>query len=437
MDGQVKSGGKSVIIVAKDDGQRLEWFHTIGRKAKQLRNQAEVGLKYASGRSSRPPDGLGPEPEPEPELDASTSLLAQAQDAAGQAVSAFEKWERFWDHTASIARTDGAIASLSAVVDEIAYTNMPTVRSDSYIDAQQVDACCTRIKECRNEVARCVQAERALREASPLEMLRAVVFGCGEEYPQLSKREVYASAERFLVANDVALPTDMDVTYDAKLIELLESCTRPRLQPDSFIEAQVPIDSVTTTQVADLVQLVRATANPGLLPPSLVTAARAARELLLEEAAQLTTILARARDNNIREDVMEHAALDGVAPPDTNQLKKVGNASAFPAAVQCLGFFWFVNCYSASVVLIGISIRVHQIFSANAYAAGRECSWKKRKGYWQKLLSVPNASWVSTRRMLTTRTTRTAHNCRRPEAPSLRYGIFIQTYSMHGVHKVI
>ena len=170
-------------------------------------------------------------------------------------------------------------------------------------------------------------------------MLRAVIFGCGEEYPQLSKREVYASAKRFLVANDVAVPTDMDVTYDTKLIELLESCTRPRLQPeqtwspflrpgavDSSIEAQAPIDSVTTTQVADLVQLVRATANPSLLPPSLVTAARAARELLLEEAAQLTTILARARDTNIREDAKEHAALDGVTPPSTAKLREVSTA---------------------------------------------------------------------------------------------------------------
>ena len=47
-----------------------------------------------------------------------------------------------------------------------------------------------------------IQAERALREIRPADLLRAAMWGMGEQFPQLSAHELIDTSRRYLIAQD-------------------------------------------------------------------------------------------------------------------------------------------------------------------------------------------------------------------------------------------
>ena len=69
-----------------------------------------------------------------------------------------------------------------------------------------------------------------------------------------------------------------------------------------------------------LAQLLKGINEPDLLPKPMITLVRSVKTLLMEEVAQLNSIMAKARDNNIEEEITENKPFVGAPPPDTSAL---------------------------------------------------------------------------------------------------------------------
>ena len=142
--------------------------------------------------------------DPEPESDTlHETNLERAQEAARAAVSDYTEWrDRRLDHESTQKLTDNVLGDLRA--------NIEKIRSNvDWFEPGARTADCDSIQAKAMKAVECVRAERALREIRPDWTLRAVLYGVGSNFPQLSEEGVYMTAQSYLAARDLAsMPSD-------------------------------------------------------------------------------------------------------------------------------------------------------------------------------------------------------------------------------------
>ena len=239
--------------------------------------------------------------------------MDEAQRLAREAVTAYEQWEQSWDHSSTTTKTDEAVERLLAAIDSIDQTKMPIVRSDEMANVSE--ALCEEVIKCREEVSRCVKAERALRELAPLDSVRALVWGCGAMYPMLSQRETEQTAQRFVAARGHMLPPMAGDEGEGLCSLLQNSCSGNE-------EGAAAADSAKA-----LVAQIRARPGSRSLAMPMYHAALQIKDLLIEEIMQLDATQAKAEAKNIYEEVEECRPHVGAPPPDTKKLDRLHSLS--------------------------------------------------------------------------------------------------------------
>ena len=125
--------------------------------------------------------------------------IKQAQVNARHAVKIIEWWRKSVNHDSLTSRTDEGLTACRALLQQAlqikqladTQTNWSeqwkhNIRDKKLEIALQIDS-----------VKKQVRAERAMREIAPSASLRAAIWGLGEQYPQLSVREVQEVHSRY------------------------------------------------------------------------------------------------------------------------------------------------------------------------------------------------------------------------------------------------
>jgi Ca2+-binding EF-hand superfamily protein len=183
VEGRSSGANTAFTFIADNDATRMHWYACIKRKIDLIK--ADAQLKG---------DRVDPVLEDQiPVVTAQSDCLSDSQQYASKALAQFKCWETSMNHTAPHDQTDACIAKLCEQIRAIsdnshwAKTVQPT--------ASQLNASCDTLKER-------IQAERALREMRPADLLRATMWGLGEQFPQLSAHELIDTSRRYLVAQD-------------------------------------------------------------------------------------------------------------------------------------------------------------------------------------------------------------------------------------------
>jgi serine/threonine protein kinase len=147
-----------------------------------------------------------PEPEPEPELELDRTdgtamvpgpaRLQVASQLARRAVEALRQWEESLDCNSAWLQSDADIDELEAAIDE-AQHGWPS--GDANV-RHTVETLCHRMEMCVGSVTESVRAERAVREIYPEDTLRAVLWGLGDQFPQLPARTLKDTIDRYVSA---------------------------------------------------------------------------------------------------------------------------------------------------------------------------------------------------------------------------------------------
>ena len=314
---QVEADGKTIVLAATDVKQRDEWAERIRRRTVALAKAHGFGWNRAAREWEELPQqrafGELEEPEPEPE---SQSLalsgvtqhhnLERAQAAAKLAVAAYECWKaRSFGHASTIDRTDRCLAVLSGTIEKIR-------ENERWFDSDTRKRACDSIRKYATEALECVRAERALREIRPDWTLRAAVYGVGEVYPQLSCREVIATARCYLSARGSSLPLESPKDAVAQFvdIELRRFC-----DPSTDVTKQD-----ASWRAAEDLQMLRNGQGLGGATVGLVQLAMTARVLLLNERDRMNQIFARELENTISESIEGCRPHVDCEPPNATKL---------------------------------------------------------------------------------------------------------------------
>ena len=285
--------GAEIQLVATDAKERNNWFEALSRKVELLR-QADADL----------------EPEPEPEEESPVSVVSQDCLAAGQqhathAVQQFEHWKRAVDHTALHKETDDQLKRWRDRVKEIAdkprFAEKRSMVDTRTLELRAVERDISDIGAVLKMIHKCIGAERSMRELCPEELLRAMMWGVGEHFPQLSPREVSVTHHRYISAQAGGRAPAPD--------ETLCDGVRRDVGDQTLRQSITGLLSVAEQSQSE---------EGGLLK-----FAQLSKQALREELKTLDALAVRARDENMDDRVgscRQHVDAD---PPNTDELDRL------------------------------------------------------------------------------------------------------------------
>jgi serine/threonine protein kinase/Ca2+-binding EF-hand superfamily protein len=352
-----KSSCTHFTFIASDDTARRQWYECIERKIDSLKAGAQLKS-----------DLIDPVLEDQiPMVTAQRDCLSGSQQYASKALAQFERWRTSMNHEAPHDQTKVCIANIRKKLDSV-QGNSHWMTSPA--TASQLNASFETLRER-------IQAERALREIRPADLLRAAMWGMGEQFPQLSAHELIDTSRRYLIAQDRFERSSLQLACVSRTLEpslvgrnthtglLLEPEPETELYPMPATFDSVPsgatycapgsssLERQSSNSRSELrqAQLALATIKDqdlrasvlGLLGDdaegSFFEFASKASELLVEELRQLEVVEVSARDNNVsmETDGAEQARQQGC--PDTSEFERLeelrfGQQEEFQDAVR-------------------------------------------------------------------------------------------------------
>ena len=249
---------------------------------------------------------IATEPEPEPSYDQGDGAYEEARttwpmtmgparlDAVKQlaqlAVQTFRQWQDGIDHRSAFMQTDADIDGLAAAV---------ATAGGEWAAGEDVPAklleLCAQLEDCVTVIVGSVRSERALREIRPKDTLRAIVWGRGKQFPQLSDEALESTIDRYMSAR-------------IGRRSLRESGTSQQLQDlagtDAPLANGMPVrDEAAARAASQLRGLMEANATPPqgqpLVVQGLFMLCLTIRSQLMDETQALLQLRVCARDEQV------------------------------------------------------------------------------------------------------------------------------------------
>ena len=336
----IKSGGRTVSLVAKTAKQRETWIKKITDRAQLLRSADGVELvknrameswvkndrHWEAFPSTRPvitePDCSAepvaepvaePEPEPEPEAFAigpadahgrpqlarqapRQGHHAEAKRVAQHAVRIYAKWKSSLQHSSAADNTDDALELLQQEVKKV-------MLDHDWEEHRNVAV--REILSLQDGVKAAVRLERALREIRPTDTLRAALWGIGHSYPQLTYPEIQDTIARYKAACNI------------------QNVFGTIAGAQASIDAQAHLQELKRLGAEASANRERGVPNCKPEHFGMVALAMSVREDLREELKLASGILAMSRERQVAEKIARCRPYVDSKPPDTAPIRNL------------------------------------------------------------------------------------------------------------------